>query len=93
MRQPHILSLDHEHSLRTAFLREGFENLARGGCVHHVQDSVPHIVKTPGRGLSAETRARFREMRQAQLRKYRGDLDDIRLFTRLGGLKNDPFAG
>jgi hypothetical protein len=32
-------------------------------------------------------------MRQALPWKYCGDLDDIRMFTRLGGLKNDPFAG
>lgn len=99
MRQPPILSLDYEHSLRAAFLRDVFENLARAYLVPEVgvfttfKIPVLHIVKTPDRGLSAETRARFREMRQALPRKYRGDLDDIRLFTRLGGLKNDPFAG
>lgn len=85
--------------MRATFLREDFENLARAFLVPEVgvfaTFKIPllHIVKTPNRGLSAETRARFRKMRQAQPRKYRGDLDDIRLFTQLGGLKNDPFAG
>jgi len=63
MRQPHIFSLDYEHSLRAAFLREVFENLARAYLVPEVgvfttfKIPVLHIVKTPDRGLSAETRA------------------------------------
>jgi len=32
-------------------------------------------------------------MRRELPRKYRGDLDDMRIFFRLGGLANDPFSG
>jgi hypothetical protein len=31
-------------------------------------------------------------MRKALPRRYRQQLDDLRLFFWLGGLKNDPFA-
>jgi arsenite methyltransferase len=31
-------------------------------------------------------------MRRELPRRYRRDLDDIRLFFRLGGLRNDPFS-
>ncbi|MDA8254859.1 MAG: class I SAM-dependent methyltransferase [Betaproteobacteria bacterium] len=96
--QPHIFSLDYERSLRAAFLREDFERLSRQYLAPDVRVyttfkiPVLHIVKTPDRVLSPETQARFREMRRLLPGKYRGDLDDIRLFMRLGGLKDDPFS-
>lgn len=97
--QPHIFSLDYERSLRAAFLREDFEQLSRQYLPPDVKVfttfTIPvlHIVKTPSRVLSPEIRARFRKMRRQLAGGYRGDLDDIRLFTRLGGLKDDPFSG
>jgi SAM-dependent methyltransferase len=96
--QPHIFSLDYERSLRAAFLREDFEQLSHKylapevGIFTTYKISVLHIIKTPDRTISAETRARFKATREELPHKYRGDLDDIRLFTRLGGLKNDPFG-
>jgi arsenite methyltransferase len=95
--QPHIFSLDYERSLRAAFLREDFEAISkrylatRGGASYTTfKIPVLHIVKTPDRQLSPEMRARFQTMRRDFPRQYRGDLDDIRLFTRLGGLKERP---
>jgi len=96
--QPHIFSLDYERSLRAAFLREDFEAMSKRYLATEVEVfttfkiPVLHIVKTPDRELSPEMRARFQTMRRELPRRYRGDLDDIRLFTRLGGLRNDPFT-
>lgn len=96
--QPHVFSLDYERSLRAAFLREDFEQLSRQYLAPDVRVyttfkiPVLHIVKTPDRALPVEIQARFREMRRQLPGKYRGDLDDIRLFTRLGGLRADPFS-
>lgn len=95
--QPHIFSLDYERSLRAAFLHEDFEQLSRKYLAPDVRVyttfkiPVLHIVKTPDRMLPPEILVRFREMRRKLPGRYRGDLDDIRLFTRLGGLKDDPF--
>lgn len=97
-RQPHIFSLDYERSLRAAFLHEDLEVRARKYRSPEVtvfttfKIPVLHIMKTADRDLPAVTRARFRAMRQAPPGKHPGDLDDIRLFTRLGGLKNAPFS-
>lgn len=96
--QPHIFSLDYERSLRAAFLREEFDSLA----VRHLpQDTVlcstfrvPFLVilKTEDKPLPDALREKVRTLRQALKPRYRRDLDDLRTFFRLGGLKNDPFA-
>jgi len=96
--QPHIFSLDYERSLRAAFLREDFENMARE-CLPELGVSVYStfripvllLTKTADRPLPAGLRSRLEAMRQALQTQYRHDLDDIRLFFRLGGLENDPF--
>lgn len=96
--QPHVFSLDYERSLRAAFQREDFEALAREYLAPDVlvysafKIPVLHIVKTPDRGLAADVVARLKTAREQLASKYRGDLDLIRLFTRLGGLGNDPFT-
>jgi hypothetical protein len=51
------------------------------------------VTKTPDRPLAATTAARLRAMREALPDAARRDLDDLRRFFRLGGLRNDPFAG
>ena len=97
--QPHLFSLDYERSLRAAFLYEEFESLtlryfadrARAFATFKVPLLV--TVKTPDHPLPAEFLDRLRRMRSALPRKYRGDLDDLRIFFRLGGLGNDPFRG
>jgi len=96
--QPHMFSLDYERSLRAAFLREDFEALAREYLAPDVavysayKIPVLHITKTPDRSLPADVVARLKAERDQLTSRYRGDLDIIRLFTKLGGLENDPFG-
>lgn len=95
--QPHIFSLDYERSLRAAFLEEEFESLAS----KHFQTDVEIfstfkvpilvVIKTGDRALPADVYDRLKRMRNALKARYRRDLDDIRMFFRLGGLANDPF--
>lgn len=97
--QPHLFSLDYERSLRAAFLYQEFAELTsrcfapRARAVSTFK--VPFLVtmKTPDHPLPSELLSRLRQMRKALPRKYRGDLDDIRTFFRLGGLTDDPFDG
>lgn len=95
--QPHLFSLDYERSLRAAFLREEFSNFAKRHFSDHVQIystfKVPFLVviKTPDKPLPIELRSRLAAMRKSLHRRYIGDLDEMRLFLRLGGLPNDPF--
>lgn len=95
--QPHLFSLDYERSLRAAFLKEEFEQLAGAHLpqdVHvHSTFKVPFlvIVKTPDRSLSPDVQARVREMYKTLKPRYRQDMDDMRRFFKLGGLPNDPF--
>jgi hypothetical protein len=96
--QPHIFSLDYERSLRAAFLPDDFGTLARECLPSPVSVystfKIPVLIvaKTPDQILPDPLRQRFRTMRQSLPRRYRRDLDDIRLFFRLGGLMNDPFS-
>lgn len=95
--QPHLFSLDYERSLRAAFQRDEFQRLAGevfGPQVTlHTTHGIPilGLLKTADQDLPAERRALFRERRRALPAKYRRELDDIRLFFWLGGLRNDPF--
>ena len=97
--QPHLFSLDYERSLRAAFLYEEFEELTsrffapRARVVSTFKVPFLLTVKTPSHALPNELLARVRLMRKALPRKYRNDLDDMRIFFRLGGLSNDPFSG
>lgn len=96
--QPHVFSLDYERSLRAAFLHADFEALAREylapGVAVYSAYKIPvlHITKTPDKGLPADVVARLKAARDQLTSQYRGDLDMIRLFTKLGGLGNDPFG-
>lgn len=96
--QPHLFSLDYERSLRAAFVREDFECMA---AKYLPKDAtvlstfkVPFLVliKTPDQPLAEALRVRVKAMRSTLKPRYRRDLDDLRTFFRLGGLKNDPFA-
>lgn len=61
MRQPHIFSLDYEHWLRAAFLREDFEIWPpEVGVFTTFKIPVLHMVKTPDRALPQELRTRSR---------------------------------
>ncbi len=95
--QPHIFSLDYERSLRAAFLREDFESLAKEALppgvevLNTFQLPVLLLIKTADRPLPQGLRDQFKEMRHQLVRRYQSNLDDIRLFMWLGGLRNDPF--
>jgi ubiquinone/menaquinone biosynthesis C-methylase UbiE len=97
--QPHLFSLDYERSLRAAFLCEEFEQLTatyfapRARVVSTFKVPFLLTVKTEDQPLPQELRTRVQQMRRDLPRKYRGDLDDMRIFFRLGGLSNDPFSG
>jgi hypothetical protein len=97
--QPHIFSLDYERSLRAAFLPDEFRTLAAeelpAGTEVFTTFKLPilTLVTTPAAPLAdTALRERLQAMRHALPRRYRRQLDDIRLFFRLGGLTHDPFA-
>lgn len=96
--QPHLFSLDYERSLRAAFLKEEFESLVGRYFSSNVKVEstfkVPFlvIVKTPDRPLPETLRRRVADIYQALKPRYRRDLNDLRTFFALGGLRNDPFA-
>ncbi len=95
--QPHLFSLDYERSLRAAFLKEDFVSLAAKYFRPEVQVEstfkVPFlvIVKTADRSLPVDLRQRIAALRASLKPRYRRDLNDLRTFFSLGGLKNDPF--
>lgn len=95
--QPHLFSLDYERSLRAAFLLEDFKDAAIRFLPSHAQVlstfMVPFLVmiKTPSRPLGNELSVRLKEIRAKLPKKYRADLDDLRMFCRLGGIDSDPF--
>ena len=95
--QPHIFSLDFERSLRAAFCLEDFQRLATQALAPHAhvystfKAPLLTIVKSEDRPLLPELPTRLKSMRRALPPRYRRDLDDLRFFLRLGGLKGDPF--
>lgn len=96
--QPHLFSLDYERSLRAAFLKEDFDALVAKhfpqNVTVHATFKVPFliVVKTADRPLPEALRQRFAAMRSALKPRYRSDLNDMRTFFGLGGLRNDPFG-
>lgn len=96
-RDPHQLLLDYERSLRAAFLLEEFQALVRERLPAGVEVvstfKVPLLmaVKTADRALPGEKVEALREMRTRIHPRFRRDLDDMRIFFRLGGLGNDVF--
>ena len=95
--QPHIFTLDYERSLRAAFELSEFQTAARSRLPQHVTVYstflVPMLtsIRTKARGLDPALRESLKSMRRALPRRYRADLDDMRLFFRLNGLASDPF--
>jgi ubiquinone/menaquinone biosynthesis C-methylase UbiE len=96
--QPHLFSLDYERSLRAAYLAEDLEAALRAHLAERARlfstFKVPFLVliKSPDRVLHETVRSRLRGMRQALPRRYRRDLDDLRSFFALGGLRQDVFS-
>jgi arsenite methyltransferase len=95
--QPHIFSLDYERSLRAAFSLSDFQDLAKKVFIDNLRVlstfGMPVLVllKTPDVALDQSVVAKLKAMRKQLPTKYRRELDDIRLFFWLSGLKNDPF--
>lgn len=96
--EPYLFSLDTERSIRASYLLNDYRTLAREklpeGIALYSTFMVPLfvVIKTAGRPVQDVQRQRLKELRRQLPRRFRRDLDDIRLFFRLGGLKNDPFA-
>lgn len=96
--QPHLFSLDYERSLRAAFLKEEFESVASEWLPPDVSViasfGIPLLVilKTPDHPLPQDLSSRLKSLRKGLKSRYRRDLDDLRLFLRLGGLGADPFS-
>jgi arsenite methyltransferase len=96
-RQSHLLSLDYERSLRAAFLDEDFKACAAEELPKNIQIfttfKIPFLVviTTKSRPLPPPVRLRLQEMRRDLPPRCQRDLDDFRLFLRLGGMKDDPF--
>lgn len=97
--QPHLFSLDYERSLRAAFEQADFKTVAteelpgRGEVLSTFMVPMLTVIKTSDRPLQPAQRDRLRAPLKAMPARYRSDLNDIRTFFRLGGLKNDPFQG
>jgi arsenite methyltransferase len=95
--QPHVFSLDYERSLRAAFLKDDLARAAK----HHLPSNVtvvstfkvPFLVtlKSGDRPLPTELQVRLKAMRKSLASRYRTDLDDLRAFFQMGGLRDDPF--
>lgn len=97
--QPHLFTLDYERSLRAAFEQAEFKAVAREELPEHCDVistfMVPMltVIKTEDKPIQAAQRDRLRAVLKAMPARYRSDLNDLRIFFRLGGLKNDPFQG
>lgn len=95
--QPHLFSLDYERSLRAAFLREDFEAAGASTLASGIKllstFKVPllTVIKTPDLPLDTAVQRQVKAMRQGLRPRYRRDLNDMRIFFGLGGLRNDPF--
>jgi ubiquinone/menaquinone biosynthesis C-methylase UbiE len=98
MHQPHLFSLDYERSLRAAYLADDFEAALQAHLAGRARlfstFKVPFLVliKSPDRAIDEAVAARLRKMRQELPGRYRRDLDDIRRFFALGGLRQDVFS-
>ncbi len=95
--QPHVFSLDYERSLRAAFLLEDLKQTAVRELPSNIDVystfAIPMLtlVKTRDKPIHDAVRQRLSEMRKGLMPRYRRELDDIRAFFWLGGLRNDPF--
>ena len=96
--QPAVFSLDYERSLRAAFSAQEINSLATE---IFIADNVSvystflipvlTIIKTEDKELPLEVSEEILRLLKNLPKQYRHDLNDIRFFFKLGGLKNDPF--
>ncbi len=95
--QPHIFSLDYERSLRAAFLFDEFAEMSRlylppNVSVHSTAIAPLLVVlRTPPRPLPSAAVKQLNQMRKSLPGRYRMDIEDLRLFFKMGGLSGDPF--
>lgn len=97
--QPHLFTLDYERSLRAAFEQADFkaatqaELPGRGHVFSTFMVPMLTVIKTEDRPLQVAQRGLVRNLLKTMPARYRSDLNDMRMFFRLGGLKDDPFQG
>ncbi len=97
--QPHLFTLDYERSLRAAFDLADLKRVAEeelhghGRVVSTFMVPMLAVIKTEDQPLKPAQLERLRTLLHAMPSRYRSDLNDMRIFFRLGGLKNDPFQG
>ena len=95
--QPPLFTLEYEQSMRAAFLKEEFDALVAKHFPPEVKlvstFKVPFlvIIKTPDQTLPESLHRQIAAMHRALKPRYRRDLNDLRTFFALGGLRNDPF--
>jgi SAM-dependent methyltransferase len=93
-----VFNDDYENSLKAAFLKSELESAAR----HNLPSTIDIyqtfalpmlvVIKTPDKPLPKAVHKALMAKRLELSRRYRAELDDIRLFFKLGGMKNDPFS-
>ena len=94
---PHLFTLDYERSLRAAFALEDFSDVyeselpGRGCLMTTFMVPMLVVIKTEDLELTDTLSLELKSMASALSRRYRSDLNDMRLFFRLGGLRSDPF--
>lgn len=95
--QPKVFNDDFRNSMLAAFSRLDFEELRQRylpGCRAFSARPLAlfHLIKTDGRPLAPARKAVFTAARERLPSRLKGDLDDLRMFFRMGGLSTDPFA-
>ena len=96
-RQPQAFTEDYLASLHAAYLFEEYKKLSTEILPPHIDVfgtflmPVLTVVKSTDHPLPSTLRKQLSCMRHELPKSYRNELDDIRLFMYLGGLKNDPF--
>jgi arsenite methyltransferase len=97
---PHLYPfwLDYERSLRAAFLAEDFEAQRSkhlpADVAFHTTMGVPilGVFQTPPKPLPTALAQEVRRLRRQLPWRWRIDLDDMRLFFWLNGMRVDPFS-
>lgn len=95
--QPKVFNDDFRNSMLAAFTKQDFETLRRRylpQCKAYSARPLTlfNVIKTESLPLSATRKAMFVAARDRLSPRLRSDLDDLRMFFRLGGLMPDPFA-
>jgi hypothetical protein len=94
---PQAVVVDYVHSMRAAFSQAEFKDVAQ----RHFGDNLQVvstfgapfmvIVKSSDNPVTEQQRALFQEARTTLSSEFAAELNNLRLFFRLGGLGADPF--